>query len=399
MSAASARARGFRLIAGAWLLFGATLLCLLVLDLLLRVVLGDSATPSVKPGAAMPARAQMAANGVRSASYWREHEQARHTAWRPYVYFRRLPFSGNQIAVDAHGFRHSAAAARTFGEVWFFGGSVVWGTGVSDAQTLPSLTALAWRGQAPRVLNFAESGYVTAQSHLSFAHALRCQGAMPRLAVFVDGVNDVYSALQSGRAGWPQNESNRAQEFNLSRRVDALALAWLTRLKGLSALRSRLAPSQLGWDAQRLEGLAGQIVDAYLATIAQTRAIAAARGVPVLFVWQPSLFAKTQRAPDEQSVLEASSSAHVALQLASDAELARRLLQAPQADIVDLQQVFQQHAEPLYLDFAHLGPAGNQLLIDALMPALYDRVGPSAEPVQAAACSERPLATSVSAAL
>ena len=40
------------------------------------------------------------------------------------------------------------------------------------------------------------------------------EGNIPDLVVFYDGVNDVFSAYQQGKAGIPQNENNREKEFN-----------------------------------------------------------------------------------------------------------------------------------------------------------------------------------------
>ena len=192
-------------------------------------------------------------------------------------------------------------------QVWLFGGSLVWGTGVNDDQTLAAVLQREFQrelGRPVQVHNFGESGYVSQQSQLAFAGALRCAGPPPQLALFLDGANDVYAALQAGRAGLPQNEQNRAIEFNLSRRFDRVLLAWAARLKGVAKLQPRpdanIDPAILG----------AEIARNYLATVQQIQALAAARQLPTLLFWQPTLFDKTQRSSDEQLLHGASLAVH-----------------------------------------------------------------------------------------
>ncbi|MCK6371501.1 MAG: hypothetical protein L6Q83_09310, partial [Gammaproteobacteria bacterium] len=62
--------------------------------------------------------------------------------WFPYVYFRRQRFDGQYINIDANGIRRTAnntLAASTPKRLFMFGGSTVWGTGVRDEFTIPSL--------------------------------------------------------------------------------------------------------------------------------------------------------------------------------------------------------------------------------------------------------------------
>lgn len=74
------------------------------------------------------------------------------------------------------------------GSVWFFGGSTIWGYGVSDSQTIPSqynsLTGIP-------VYNFGELGWNSRQSLNQLISSLGDQ-YKPSLMVFYEGVNDVF---------------------------------------------------------------------------------------------------------------------------------------------------------------------------------------------------------------
>jgi len=100
-----------------------------------------------------------------------------------------------------------------------FGGSTTWGVGARDPFTIPAEPSRALSEVEPElrvhVLKFGEKGYVSTQSLLALLLELR-EGRAPDLAVFYDGVNDVFAGYQQGVAGLPQNEHRRVREFNLS---------------------------------------------------------------------------------------------------------------------------------------------------------------------------------------
>lgn len=77
-------------------------------------------------------------------------------------------------------------------EVWFFGGSLVFGQGQRDDHTIPSAVArLADEaGEPVRVVNFAQPGHTTWQQWHHFERLL-ARRAAPDVAVFVGGYDDV----------------------------------------------------------------------------------------------------------------------------------------------------------------------------------------------------------------
>ena len=370
-----------------WLGIGVALLCLALCDAVLRIALKPAKSLRVDANAVAVARENMAANGS-ERGYWQEHEAARDTQWQPFVYFRRKPYAGTLIHVDAHGFRATVNPTHSENQrsVWLFGGSTVWGTGVSDAHTLASELA---RAASVQVLNFGETGYVSAQSQLAFMASLRCTDAVrPDFVVFVDGVNDVYAALQSGVAGTPQNESNRTAEFNVTRSADAFAAALLERLDGIRLLERRVR----GVEPEReINTLAYQVARNYLAVVSQTRAMAAAEGIPVRFVWQPSVFDKAQPTDEERGVIGSSLARHRDLQLATTRVLKNLLQNAPDADVLLLDTIFDASSAPIFIDFAHTGLVGNALMAGRLAQELQKVPGNSARTRLGLGCSDRPL--------
>jgi lysophospholipase L1-like esterase len=396
--------RLFSGIGQAWQVAGLSLLLLILVDRGLAALLPDpGAWAPMDPAAVAPDRtlAAAVADDPWTDDYWREHRAAKDTGWRSWVYWRRGPHAGDIINVDAHGFRATPATTTTpRGEIWIFGGSLVWGTGNRDQGTLPAQIEHLLAEQAPelglRVLNFGESGYVSRQSLAAFDSALRCSGPKPAMAVFVDGANDVYAALQAGRAGLPQNEANRVLEFDSGRDALAALRALATRFDGIARLAATPLPEP---DAATLSALAEAVAADYLVTVRHARALAAAHGVPALHVWQPTVMDRAEARADEAAIVGSSARRHVLLQRATRAAVARAA--SGDAAMIDAGDVYDAVAEPVYFDFVHVSERGQRLLAERIVDAVRERLAaPAGELSDAAApCLERPAATSRTGAL
>lgn len=72
--------------------------------------------------------------------------------------------------------------------IWFFGGSTIWGTGVSDNGTIPSIFN---QKTGLKVYNFGESGWGARQSLNQLLNVIS-DGYIPSKVIFYDGVNDVF---------------------------------------------------------------------------------------------------------------------------------------------------------------------------------------------------------------
>ena len=76
---------------------------------------------------------------------------------------------------------------------WFFGGSTMWGTGVTDSETIPSI----YHEKTKKgVMNFGETSWNSRQS-LAQLITLLGDGLYPKSVVFYDGVNDVMIGCRS----------------------------------------------------------------------------------------------------------------------------------------------------------------------------------------------------------
>lgn len=154
------------------------------------------------------------------------------TRFAPFVHFTLAPHDGPLIEIDAEGRRRvpGTATSTRAPTVWMFGGSTMWGMGARDEGTIPAhLTRLL--GHEVRVVNFGQVGYLSTQEVLTLLLELQA-GRRPDVAVFYDGVNEVFPALKLGQAGLPLDVARRRAEFNITR-PDALPRLTGAALTGL----------------------------------------------------------------------------------------------------------------------------------------------------------------------
>jgi lysophospholipase L1-like esterase len=367
----------FRRVRDAWVMIGITLLLVVLANALLDAFLPENVGyEQVRPGAVEPSKrdADFYAGATWADRYFDEFRQARHMRWESYIYWRRQPFEGETITVDARGLRATwrAKGAGAGPRIFVFGGSTIWGTGTRDDHTIPSAIAkgLAERGIAARVTNFGESGYVSGQETIALLRELQ-SGNVPNLVIFYDGVNDVFSALQSGRAGIPQNEGERQQDFRSTKDLDEWLAALPHVLGGVERLAHWLSPPP---EPPPAEVLAPQVVSAYLANLRVIRAVARDYGFGAVFFWQPSVFAKRSPSAGEQAIIDASLAYHRHLQLATDEALREAARETP--DLFDLSTLFDDLEGSVFLDSSHLSEAGNRLIAEAMVAVLTERFAP-----------------------
>src|SRR5262249_14963034 len=111
-------------------------------------------------------------------------------------------------------------------QVLVLGGSTVWGYFVCNNGTVPSLLARALARDGIggyQVTNFGQPGYVSTQEVVALLSELH-EGRIPDLVIFLDGINDTFSAYQNGRAGLDQSDKMLAFRWEHPYKAEAIEL-------------------------------------------------------------------------------------------------------------------------------------------------------------------------------
>jgi lysophospholipase L1-like esterase len=293
-------------------------------------------------------------------------------AWSPYVAWAHRPFVGGGITIDPDGRRSwSDPAGAADGSVAIYGGSTVWGVGARDDHTLPSAVGqvLAASGIHVAIQNRGQTGYVTGQDVVHAWLRLR-EGETPAVAVFYGGASDAFAAWQSGRAGIPQNDANRAAEFNATQPT-SVAAAWRVLTAGARRLFSGLGDAPAAVPHEADAALVADVASRYAHDIKAACAMVAAAHGRCLFVWQPMVIDKPLQTPYEMAQASRYGSFWPFYRAV---QTAVRRDAAPSADWIDASATFAAMAAPMYIDAFHLSEEGYRAIAEAIASAVAARL-------------------------
>ena len=217
---------------------------------------------------------------------------SRPSAWEPFVESRERRYRGRFVNIHPVGFRLSHAQGPwppdPAQSVFVFGGSTTFGYGVADDETIVSALQdyLDRQLPSPRVscYNFGSGAYYSSEERVLLQELLLA-GAVPRVVVFVDGLNEFAFAepLLSPKL---RRAVRSPMGHALATFVEELPLTQLVaRAKGATrpARRSEGALRAAFGD----RGLLDSRIERYLANRRLITATASAWGVRPFFVWQP----------------------------------------------------------------------------------------------------------------
>lgn len=327
--------------------------------------------------------------------FWRE-ESLRRQQLKPYVPFRvwgvtewHSRFINNDTgAIGALrrtlNLANCGLAHRTI--VWSLGGSTMYGTGVPDFATIPSYLSHELNSGSPDcvvVFNLGVEGYVTDQEMILLEEQLKA-GGRPDIVVFYDGVND--SSLAWAPSGEPAARHflfgtvKSRVEGSLSGRLDFLQKSYTSRLTRAALTQLRPASSLTGSVAAQQPHV-DAIFNNYEGNMRIARALAEAYGFKVYCFWQPLLtYGHKPLVPFEQEMVtrDATGTSYESLWFLTMNSVYQQAERHASTDgvYVFLAGLFDSTKAPLYVDEAHLGPLGNEIVAHAIGAYIRSHSGP-----------------------
>ena len=307
-------------------------------------------------------------SGEHARAYWAELSQVS-ARWMPYVYWRTEHLDGEYINVDVEGIRASANFVEPgpgVPDIYFFGGSTMWGDGSRDEYTIPSqVSRLLNNSSSPAyITNLAEYAYVSTQDLILFELQL-AQDRVPDVAVFYQGFNDIAGAQIDGMAGLPHNEINRLREFKLG--------DWL-RNGRIALMQPAISLEDVDFSlVANPDMTAEDVVSRYLENVRITQAVADAYGLIPIFVWQPTILFKINLSPIEAEYEgQLRNSTLGEMYLAVEDELRARLATENGSNIIVISDLFADEQSSVFIDRVHVTEAGNQIIAAAITPYIHE---------------------------
>ncbi len=296
--------------------------------------------------------------------------------------------------------------------IWFFGGSTMLGQGSNDANTIPSHSCRALARYWPefnwRCLNFGIGGYVSTQEFVQFLLEFRNRPEeRPDTVVFYDGVNDFIAALHGfpgehhefslirekmgrridlppeDREG-PASNTPDAELFRrlIARFFSSLAKEYfpniLTALKKAESTVERNAPASLKSDnAKKIVSRIRAAAHIYNRNRELCPKLLEDSSIQLIHAFQPSIFSVPRNVPEEEAVLQ---KPFVGFKYAylmdsfwktfHETVANQEFSQEGGCRSVDLSTVFADENRPVFFDWMHTYPLGNQYIGYALAKAV-----------------------------
>jgi lysophospholipase L1-like esterase len=306
--------------------------------------------------------------------FWEEFSRVQKQRYTPYIVWWQIPFAGEYINIDEQGIRRTPGAdcqPESY-RVFVFGGSTIWGVGAPDDMTIPAYiqAELDTRHDGSVcVVNFGELGYVSTQEVIRLSLELR-EGNIPDMAVFYDGLNEVYAAYQNGKAGEHQNLEYIAGRYELRPQAPPLLELWWhsNTFKVLQQVRQPAPPAQgYGRAGVTLDSLSQDILQTYTGNRRLVAALAQTYEFEYAFFWQPDLTVSQKELDmEEQQIINALSQPLIDLYRAVYEQAAR----INEAHFYNIADALDDRTGLLWIDSFHIIPEGNAIIANKIMDAI-----------------------------
>lgn len=306
--------------------------------------------------------------------------------YAPYVVWRELPHAEPGFTIGEDGRRSVTGASEDpeAYEVFMFGGSTMIGWGVPDSLTIPSImqNRLSCSMSVPvRVVNFGQQAYVGTQELIELMLQLR-NGQTPDLVIFYDGINDTFSALQSGMPGMHQNLEDIAGRYAGAAPPAPLWRALAEKSNFVRLVSGLLdqqetgdsIPTWAGGDSRVDVGrLSEGIISVYSGNCRIVRALGDEYGFASAFFWQPYLGSGGGRvlSPAERNVAEEMEDGDLTPLLESTYSRASAL-EGSVPGFADISGCLDMAAGEYFVfgDFCHINAEGNRIVVETMIDSL-----------------------------
>jgi hypothetical protein len=234
--------------------------------------------------------------------------RAGHWMVHPWTGLTMRPFKSHYLNIDANGFRIGVPVDRGYDGkpplvIWGFGGSTLFGWGLADEYSIPSLLQVELQKRLPdrqvKVVNLAVPIYNSSQELALFTANLR--ESKPDIAFFFDGVNDLWYTLYQNTqtplveplaAAWEKNTYGITHPqpenwFTVNASFPPLRLAEKFGIAVTTQPGYYIQYAMRGIYRPTYDELVGATVHNYAANRQMADAIGSALGVKTFFFLQP----------------------------------------------------------------------------------------------------------------
>ena len=295
-----------------------------------------------------------------ATQYFIEEKESNKAEYYPYLEHRKIPnYKGEYINLDENAIRKTFYQCPDNNsksiKVFVFGGSTVWGVGARDSGTIPSFLSkyLCENGFKVKITNFGESGYTSTHDIIKLQLELRKEN-IPDIAIFYDGVNDVYSSYQNHAAGLPHNLKNRIDDFNSRNKVNLPNL-----FPNFRRIINKIFNQEIYFNEYSDESLNIETAIFYLNNIKIVKSLENDYGFKSFFYWQPSLYTKKELSYNEQNKIGINDA------LSWDYKDVSEIIKLSD-EVKDITGIFDNKKNTIFIDWGHISEEGNSIIAEEI---------------------------------
>lgn len=301
---------------------------------------------------------------INSGEFWKEHIEAWNIHFEPYYHWRRDRFQGKYTNVSNDGVRYTVTQGdiKNAKKIFMFGGSTLWGTGNKDEHTIPSFLQ-SMLGKKYKIYNYGETAYVSTQEFNYLLYQLAKEN-VPDAVIFYDGVNDGYTGVYSPAIP-------RDVHYLRMRYKNKLQQNIFIKLYNASNYKKLItfflgSESANKWDDEvspNIKTNSLSVIKFYEAHIKQVKALSKEYGFKAFFFWQPNLFSQTRDGfPYEDAIIQQASQVFLESQRQVYLDAKLTFSNRENEYIFFLGDIFNRIEKPIYIDWCHIGPNGNEIV-------------------------------------
>jgi len=295
---------------------------------------------------------------------FQEYNQIQHQ-YEPFVGWKALPFNGESLNINKSGRRivHSQDNTNLSEAkiIRFFGGSTLWGEGVSDNQTIPGL--FYRKNPEYRVYNHAQLAYNSRQN-LDELISVISQGSEFDIVVFYDGVNDA-AFLCPSEINVPGHRLVPTFRKRLyTKKIDFL---WIVLdelfLENINALIGKITKMKKTsrYNCFNNEPKIEMIAETFVKNWEIAHQLVTTRGGTFIAILQPVAFIGTPELSHLPN-LDKDLGKNVA---AVYKRIKKKIAEKQHSWIYDMTDKFNSN-KYIYIDFCHVSANGNEIIADAI---------------------------------
>jgi hypothetical protein len=228
-------------------------------------------------------------------SWWQELQRdldQRQNRFDPYRSHWPVPMATRHVNIDSLG-RRVTPQPPVEGprrQLFLLGGSTAWGFTARDSATIGAFLAVELRDRGLRdveVVNLAQAAYNTTQEAATLLSELT-RGRTPALAVFLDGYNDIATAVKYGEPGHTYGDEGIQQQITRGRRGLGEELLGLGRHSAVvQRLRVMVGLESPADGKGSPAAVCGSLAAYYRQVTLISEALGREFGFPVLYFLQP----------------------------------------------------------------------------------------------------------------